>query len=231
MISNTGQLVTGMDLVDHDLHVQGLAALGIQVSWVVTGHEDLYLEPITAMAGELELAVAALATGCIDDVACFRKRGAIRYEVDVRVRGGAAMTTHHDRDAVGEAAIVADRRVTDRCDNAGEVGRENILILSISVVGEAAVALTVGLLGLEPIRIRVGGAANRFGTIVIRDPLVGALGTCWWDQLGDAEINASDADHGIACVILNAEIDHATPLASAVAVMLDTMTKTLQGSG
>ena len=78
MISNTGQLVTGMDLVDHDPPVQGFAALGIQVSWVVTGHADLYLEPITPMAGELELTVAALATGCIYDVACFRKRGAIR---------------------------------------------------------------------------------------------------------------------------------------------------------
>ena len=131
--------------MDHDLHVQRITALRIRVAWVVTGHAILDGNAIAAVTMKLT-AVTALATGCGDDIARLGHRGTIGNEIERIIVRGAAAPAHHDRDAMGEVALIGDRSTAHWLCDIGDVLAEYVCVRAIAVVGQGTIALAAGLI-------------------------------------------------------------------------------------
>ena len=65
---DTGKLATSVNLVDHDFHVQGFAALSVEAHGIMAGDAVFDCQAIAAVAVKLECTMAVLTGRGLDDV-------------------------------------------------------------------------------------------------------------------------------------------------------------------
>ena len=128
---DAGERVAGVNLVDHDLHVQRIAAGGIGGPRVVAHHAILDFDARAAVRGQG--LVTGVARGRVDDLAAENTGGRAGGRLEgVRRVVGLGEAADFEPDPVGQGGVV------DHFWIVGDVLLERVLISAVAVVDECA---------------------------------------------------------------------------------------------